>query len=144
MLMFLSIRKCNVWILAAYVSAINITSFSVRFLREMSCKGFMVLSYWSTGFTSQVLAWQVCDDLRWNTPWRSLHISRWFPVLQPFTPILRNERAPLVVLMQLYPISPWKISARKIMMLLTVRLMGPVFPLLQKSFHPLMCVWYYH
>ena len=95
--------KCNVWILAACVRAISITSLRVRSLRESEHGGSMFRSCCRTSRTSQIPAYLGVDSLKLKTPLKNLLTRGWFPALHPSTTIPSEDRAPLAVLIDSYP-----------------------------------------
>ena len=94
----LIINKCKVCTLVAWVSAINMTSLSVKSLSDKVCNGYMDLSSLSTGCTSQASVYLGRGGLRLNTPFINLITNGWLPALQPFTMMPIEERARLAVL----------------------------------------------
>ena len=140
MLMFCSTSKCNVWIRAACVRAISITSFKVSSFSVRLWTGARDFSCCRTGVTSQVSEYLGVDGRRLNTPRRSRLTRGWLPALQPSTTMPSDERAPLAVLMQLYPTPLWKVSDKKFIMWFTEGLRKSMSHLLQNCVHLVICV----
>ena len=76
-------KYCKVWILTAWVSAINITSLSVNSLRDKVCKADIDFRICRMGFTSQVSIYLGLEGFKLKMPFMNLKTSGWDPTLQP-------------------------------------------------------------